>query len=606
MQSKTHKCWKCQKPVIDDSVICGFCGVHQRIGNRYQPVKLLGEGQFGIVYKAYNVDVFGEPPTDAKDYFAVKVFKNPTADQKTIRNELQLLHNLPIGNSNIVRVSDDACREYIAMEFIDGINLHSLVRRASDKSQPEKQKDAAEALKRIRANFDSFLNGICHGLSGIHNIGMIHRDLKPKNILVTTEGLQPKIVDMGLAKLTTASHATSQVGSLEVMAPEVLNGPVGTAYDKRIDIWALGVVIYFLWSGVYPFGNQIASGGVKDQDWVDYNQLIAHIRLENPESVLMHNNKVPAYVAELLPELLKKDPRARLASAEAVVNRIGEVPYESAKAPNTYKLAEYQKQLSKIYAASNAPLPAENLLGHTIAQVGYLYNANKSGGLEALGDASAKHLPRVFAWLCALTESAGWNIIDVIPFKYNNECPYCRQPKCNMEHPIANEVINQKLLERLLQERRTEHVHTAGTDEEKPHYDAWTFADFANMFKRIYGEHNSKLEPRQILDHFHSEVDEFFAAMFHATAHRDPEATAIMFLELADLFAWFFAIHNVVEGEDSWFEKAFWDTYKDCPSCRHIPCSCERPDSQLSLSNWRMQAGILGTSDTTAVSNDAQ
>lgn len=584
------ECWSCHRLIAKGSDFCGFgdCRVHQLIGRTYKPVQKLGEGRFAIVYKAYNLDIFDTPPTDNDDYVAIKVFKNPSQDSEMVKKELRLLTHLPSNNPNLVRIREGTCRLYVVMDFIPGCDLHRLIRDAKTAHDHEDQSRAAALVAKIRSDFDTFLLGLCRGLTGLHTSEMIHRDLKPKNILVTEDGI-PKIVDMGLGKLVANSPAHSRVGSLEVLAPEVLRPVGGNEYDYRVDLWALGVLIYFVWSDKYPFGNQIASDGVRDADWTDENTLISRIRHDDPDPLIAANPNTPSHIADLVRHLLVRNPDRRMRSAEAVANAVGRLPYDKARPTSDYLIGEYQKQVSKLYSLRNAPASPTDLLGRVLGHVGYLCYAD-DGAVRAIAE---KHLPRAFAWLCALTEAAGWNVTDVIRHKYPDICPYCEESVCTMEHPTANEAINQALLERLRRDRDREisQGNQGATAQEETQ--TKTFRDVAAMFDRIYGPYNDPLGLVSALEHFHSEADEFFEALFTATAVRDPDFTAVMFFELADVYAWLFAICNQIDKDMTWFEESFWDTYKTCHKCGGVPCSCPPQSFEAVLKNWRLSSLIL-------------
>lgn len=581
-------CWKCKQPTLRQHPLCGNCGAHQIIADIYQPVELLGEGKFSWVYKAYNKDLFDTPPEDETDYFAIKVFKNDAPDDPAIKRELKLLRGLPVDNPNLVRILPGTCRRFIVMEYIKGKNLHDLIR-------------TSQGQAKLIQNFNTFLLGLTNGLTGIHTSGMIHRDFKPKNVLVTDADLIPKIVDMGLGKLVTeGSPGRSKVGSLEIMAPEVLRSSLEEDYDKPVDLWALGVVIYFIWTATYPFGTQIVSNGTRDKDWKEFNAIVQSILNERPTPPQKLNLEVPPYVVDLVHDLLIKDPHNRLKPAEAVRSRLSEIPYQAGKDPTSYSLLDYQQQLSHLYANRNASVPAPDLLGRVIGHMGYLYNATKQNPLPLA--TFEDHMPRAFAWLCALTEAAGWTTNDVIAFKYNGVCPYCGQKPCTMEHPIANEQINRELLATVRSQRAQKKAAGNKTREDQTIPLAqWTFAQFAKMFDDLYGEHNKQHKVQDLIAQFYSEASEFYEAYFDATKRRDPDATAIMYLELADLFAWSFAIHNALDADEGWFEKAFWDLFQACPKqCGTIPCSCPPVSEDLRLRNWRLSEATLSEEDVSA------
>ena len=175
-------------------MVCPYCATPQRIGPSYEVVDEIGQGQFGRVFKVTNPDL-GENGIE----LAVKLLDALLSGSPEARGELKLLWMLPRDDENLVRVYPHSCRNYIVMEYVPGKDLHYRVRHQFEET--------------VR-NFDKIFKGICNGLLGIHNNGLAHRDLKPKNVLITDDWTA-KIVDMGLAKLISeSSPGRSKVGSL--------------------------------------------------------------------------------------------------------------------------------------------------------------------------------------------------------------------------------------------------------------------------------------------------------------------------------------------------------------------------------------------------------
>jgi serine/threonine-protein kinase len=153
------------------------------------------------------------------------------------RRELRLARR--ISHPNVVRTHDigeaRGCR-FITMEYVDGLSLAQLLARAGRLPVA-----ATVALGKQ----------LCRALASVHALGIIHRDLKPQNVLLTPEG-DVKLTDFGVADLADPTSASSApaVGTPPYMAPEQL---LGESLDRRVDIYALGVVLYESLTGRLPF-----------------------------------------------------------------------------------------------------------------------------------------------------------------------------------------------------------------------------------------------------------------------------------------------------------------------------------------------------------------
>ncbi len=134
----------------------------------------------------------------------------------------------------------------------------------------------------------------------LHSFGIAHRDLKPENILMTTteDDAQPKLVDFGLSKIIGPGETCNDpFGTLSYVAPEVL---LQKPYNKMVDLWSLGVIVYLLLSGTLPFDD-------------DDDREIARQTIHDPVDFSYHVWKnVPEEAKELIKSLLDKDPDKRL------------------------------------------------------------------------------------------------------------------------------------------------------------------------------------------------------------------------------------------------------------------------------------------------------
>ncbi|MBZ5609370.1 MAG: protein kinase [Acidobacteriia bacterium] len=202
------------------------------LGDRYRIVSLLGSGGMGEVYRATDLRL-GQA-------VALKFLPEETAqDPKTLarfHNEVRIARQ--VAHPNVCRVYDLGEAEghpYISMEYVDGEDLHSLLRRIG-RLPPDKAVEIARKL--------------CAGLAAAHDKGVLHRDLKPANIMIDGRG-HVLITDFGLAGLMGQFEGVeARNGTPGYMAPEQLSGK---EVSTQSDIYALGVVLYEMFTGKRPY-----------------------------------------------------------------------------------------------------------------------------------------------------------------------------------------------------------------------------------------------------------------------------------------------------------------------------------------------------------------
>ena len=208
--------------------------IGQLLGNRYRILELIGEGGMALVYKA--------ECTLLQRTVAVKVLRPQYSSDKEFvtrfRREAQAAASLSHPNVvNIYDVGEDEGVHYIVMELIERDNLKSLIRR-------EAPLPVNQAL-RIALQ-------ICEALRHAHDHNIIHRDIKPHNILLTADG-RVKVTDFGIARAISAGGFTQTgvvMGSVQYFSPEQAKGlPVG----PQSDLYALGCVLYEMLAGEVPF-----------------------------------------------------------------------------------------------------------------------------------------------------------------------------------------------------------------------------------------------------------------------------------------------------------------------------------------------------------------
>jgi serine/threonine-protein kinase len=210
------------------------------IDGRYRIEEQLGEGGMGVVYLASHT-VLGKK-------LALKVLRGEMAkDEDTVKRFMQEAQAATaIGQQNIIDISDFGQlpdgTTYFVMEHLDGMALTKLIKQGG--SVP--MVDAIRIVRQIAA-----------ALGAAHQVGVIHRDLKPDNVMLITRGGDPyfvKVLDFGIAKVGGAASKLTKTGMVfgtpHYMAPEQA---AGQAVDRRTDIYALGVIMYEMFTGKVPF-----------------------------------------------------------------------------------------------------------------------------------------------------------------------------------------------------------------------------------------------------------------------------------------------------------------------------------------------------------------
>jgi len=265
----------------------------ERIG-RYRILEKLGHGGMGVVYKAFDPQI--------ERNVAIKVISTQRMDDPELRErffrEARAAGHL--SHPNIVVVYDLGEQDghpYIAMEFVDGITLDALMRGGEPFSMS----------RRIGVMLD-----VCDGLAYAHDNGVIHRDVKPGNIMVTRSGAA-KILDFGLARLVSSDLTRSNLmlGTMSYMAPEQLRSE---AIDHRVDIFAMGVVMYELFSGRRPFESDSAASAI-------YNVLE-----EEPLPVHECNPHAPPELGPIVHRALAKNREERYSSLHELAQDLASIP----------------------------------------------------------------------------------------------------------------------------------------------------------------------------------------------------------------------------------------------------------------------------------------
>ena len=258
------------------------------LGGRYEILELLGQGGMGAVYKARDHEVERE--------VALKVVRPELAGHPDIvrRFKQELILARQVTHKNVVRIFDLGEAEgakFISMEYVDGRDLRSLLIERG-KFEPE------EAV--------GIIEQVCHALDAAHTAGVIHRDLKPQNIMVDKHG-RVAVMDFGIARTAEASGLTQTgmlMGTPEYMSPEQAKG---VEVDSRSDLFSLGIIFYELLTGQSPYAAATPTAS-----------LVKRIQ-ERAVPPAKLDPAIPKLVSDIVVRCLEIDPRHRYASAQEIV-----------------------------------------------------------------------------------------------------------------------------------------------------------------------------------------------------------------------------------------------------------------------------------------------
>ena len=277
--------------------------VGHTFANRYRIEQILGRGGMGVVYKAVDSQL---DETVAIKTLPGDVMTRSPEDLERFKREIRLARK--ITHRNVLRTFDYGEAEgvyFISMEFVRGYTLSDLLEEAPKRQMPVR---AAVGISRQ----------ICRGLQAAHEQGIIHRDIKPGNVLIDAKG-EVKLMDFGIARMAETPEAMTQagliVGTPHYMSPEQVQGK---QLDPRTDVYAMGVLIYEMLAGRRPFESSSLTG-----------VLAAHIT-EAAKPPIDLRPDVGREVNGIVMKCLAKDPKARFADAGALLADLDRVQVAAA------------------------------------------------------------------------------------------------------------------------------------------------------------------------------------------------------------------------------------------------------------------------------------
>ena len=305
------KCPKCQYENPEDTLYCGKCGGALKsaegisvtktfitgteslqkgstLAGRYTIIEELGRGGMGVVYKAEDTKL---KRTVALKFLPPELTHISEVKERFVR-EAQAAAALDHPHICTVYEFDEAEETtFISMAYIEGQSLRKKI-----ESGPL---ELDEALK--------IATQVAEGLQEAHKKGVVHRDIKSANIMVTEKG-QSKIMDFGLARMTGTTMLTQEgttMGTIAYMSPEQARGE---EVDHRTDIWSLGVVLYEMFCGQLPFKG-------------DHEQTVLYSILnKKPKPITDLKTDIPVSIGQVVSKALEKNPDKRYQQAEELLD----------------------------------------------------------------------------------------------------------------------------------------------------------------------------------------------------------------------------------------------------------------------------------------------
>jgi serine/threonine protein kinase len=363
------KCPRCQHDNPENTRYCGRCGCElpdsgetaelrtatfqtptkglergTTFARRFEIIEEIGKGGMGTVYKAYDSKI--------REVVALKLLKPEISSDieviERFRNEIKLARQ--VSHRHVCRMYDigeEWLSIYISMEYVPGEDLKSFIRRSGHLNE-------AKAL--------GLAKQIAEGLAEAHRLGVVHRDLKPQNIMIDRDG-NAKIMDFGIARSLHTRGITGTgviIGTPEYMAPEQAEGH---DIDHRVDIYALGAILFEMVTGRVPFEGETPLS------------IVLKHRSEPPADPKAINAQISAALSQVILKCLEKSRDRRFQSAAEVLEALGEVEQGLPMTRQTTVKSKpaTTREITVKFSLRKALLPGLIAAAAVIIGLGYLY-----------------------------------------------------------------------------------------------------------------------------------------------------------------------------------------------------------------------------------------
>jgi tRNA A-37 threonylcarbamoyl transferase component Bud32 len=284
----------------------------QLIAGRYKIIELIGKGASAVVYRAFDTKLNRE--------VALKIIPRKAGLEERVKREIRVAASL--NHPTIVHLYDFLVSEdyyVVVLELVEGISLRKMIER--------KKKLPWDKATYIAIQLAS-------ALEEAHKKQILHKDIKPENVLVTKDG-KVKLTDFGIASLITRSRERAVSGTIGYMSPEQLTGKY---LDETSDIFSLGVILYEMLTGVNPF---IAP---------DVKEAAHRVLNLNPEEPHLIDPSIPKKLSDIVMKSIAKDPDFRFQSAAVLKKALVDFQKETLAVveDNTSHAAEKLEKKQKV------------------------------------------------------------------------------------------------------------------------------------------------------------------------------------------------------------------------------------------------------------------